>query len=399
MRAPGRVALALATAFLGACSTVWGFENLVAGDAGIAGGDATSGDALSPDAAADGPGDHDAGAEAGPLDAGVDAPRGDAAAAPSCAPGGAGLTNCGAGSESCCTSLEVPSGTYFRTYGFDGGTPTGEADPATVSGFRLDKYEVTVGRFRQFVSTWNGGAWTPPVGSGKHTHLNGGRGLANSANPGTFETGWLSSDNSNIAPTDGNLVCDPNYATWTTSAGSHENLPINCPNWYEAQAFCIWDGGFLPSEAEWVYVAAGGSDQLEYPWGSTDPGTGNLYAIHGNGMSSVCDYPDGGSCMGVVNLAPVGTATLGAGLWHQLDLAGNVNEWALDWYVASYVDPCADCAYLTAPPVSPPNLNHVIHGGSFYDGLADILPTSRPVVVSPLALHDFYFGFRCARTS
>jgi hypothetical protein len=31
-------------------------------------------------------------------------------------------------------------------YANDGGGPTGEADPATVSDFRLDKYLVTVGR-------------------------------------------------------------------------------------------------------------------------------------------------------------------------------------------------------------------------------------------------------------
>jgi formylglycine-generating enzyme required for sulfatase activity len=37
----------------------------------------------------------------------------------------------------------------------------------------------------------------------------------------------------------------------TSSAGSKENLPINCVNWWESYAFCIWDGGFLPSEAEW----------------------------------------------------------------------------------------------------------------------------------------------------
>ena len=37
------------------------------------------------------------------------------------------------------------------TLAADGG-PAGLADPATVSGLRLDKYLVTVGRFRQYVS-------------------------------------------------------------------------------------------------------------------------------------------------------------------------------------------------------------------------------------------------------
>jgi hypothetical protein len=37
-------------------------------------------------------------------------------AAPNCFPGGPGLTDCGASSESCCASLDVPGGTYFRTY-------------------------------------------------------------------------------------------------------------------------------------------------------------------------------------------------------------------------------------------------------------------------------------------
>ena len=89
---------------------------------------------------------------------------------PSCQAGGAGLTNCGANGESCCTSLEVPGGTYYRTYTNDGGGPIGEADPATVSGFRLDKYLVTVGRFRQFVAAWNGG-WLPSAGTGKQSPM------------------------------------------------------------------------------------------------------------------------------------------------------------------------------------------------------------------------------------
>src|SRR6202007_2812018 len=102
------------------------------------------------------------------------------------------------------------------------------------------------------------------------------QGLADVADAGTYESGWLESYNSQVAPTDANLVssCDvPNTATWTTSPGTQENLPMNCVNWYESYAFCIWDGGFLPSEAEWEYAAAGGSQQREYPWGATAPGT------------------------------------------------------------------------------------------------------------------------------
>jgi formylglycine-generating enzyme len=179
-------------------------------------------------------------------------PDGGVAQFASCAPGGLGVSSCGAASESCCTSLEVTGGTYFRTYevGDAGATDAaagGGSDPATVSNLRLDKYLVTVGRFRQFVNAWNGGSgYAPLSGSGKHTHLNAGQGLANAGSSGSHEPGWSPSDDTNIAPTDANLACESS-ATWTSAAGSQERLPVNCVNWFEAYAFCIWDGGFLPS--------------------------------------------------------------------------------------------------------------------------------------------------------
>jgi sulfatase modifying factor 1 len=182
----------------------------------------------------------------------------------SCSPGGAGMTDCGSSGESCCASLEVTGGAYDRTYTNSGSGPTGESDPAAVSTFRLDKYEVTVGRFRQFVNAWDGGAgYLPHAGSGRHAHLRAGQGLVNSDDDAgvAYETGWAESDDGRIAPTSANLACEAQFATWTPSVGGQENLPINCVNWYEAFAFCAWDGGFLPSEAEWEYAAAGGSDQ------------------------------------------------------------------------------------------------------------------------------------------
>jgi formylglycine-generating enzyme len=312
----------------------------------------------------------------------------------SCQPGGNGLTNCGTTSESCCTSLEVTGGAYNRTYdplvdggvvlGTDGGA-TGLADPATVSGFKLDKYLVTVGRFRQFVTAWNGGSgWKPGAGTGIHTHLNGGLGLANSGMPGMFETGWIASDSANIAPTDSNLACS-GFATWTSSVGGNEKLPINCINWWEAEAFCIWDGGFLPSEAEWGYVAAAGSEQREYPWGATAPGTSNQYAIYS------CDYPSGSpTCMNVSNVAPVGTATLGASLWGQLDLSGNMTQWNLDWYVANYQSPCVDCAFLVHA------FDFRVLRGGYWASYAAYLSSSYRNNTPPEGRYD-NIGSRCAR--
>jgi formylglycine-generating enzyme len=317
----------------------------------------------------------------------VETPESGTGEPPSCAPGGAGMTNCGAGAKSCCTSLEVKGGTFFRTYTNCGGVPSGTADPATVSTFRLDQYAVTVGRFRQFVKAWKGG-WKPAEGSGKHTYINGGQGLSNSGSgPLPYETGWLASYDGEVASTYPSPDAGAPYGTWS---GGNDNRPMNNVNWYEAYAFCIWDGGFLPSEAEWAYAAAGGSEQRLYPWGSAAPGT----ACPGNGCGYAiynCDYPSGtGTCSGVTNIAPVGTASLGAGAWQQYDMAGSLVEWNLDWF-ADYADPCTDCAYLKT------TASKVLRGSSYEDRLSRLPASYR--LFSDVAPDERFSdaGFRCGR--
>ena len=208
-----------------------------------------------------------------------------------------------------------------------------------------------------------------------------------------YETGWLAAYDPNVAPTDANRACD-SYASWTTSPVSNETLPINCVNRYEAYAFCIWDGGFLPSLAELRYAAAGGSQQRQYPWGSTDPGQGVEHAIFGDSLGT-CNYPTLSNCTGFVNIAPVGTAMLGAGLWGQLDLAGDVDELTLDW-AYPYVDPCTDCAYLEDPPLPLQGIAGL--GGFFSDEYAFLMPSFSFSAQMYPADRDHSLGFRCART-
>jgi len=310
------------------------------------------------------------------------------------------MTDCGPNHESCCASLPVPGGTFFRAYdsalggrccpnpvfAADGG-PTGEADPATVSPFRLDKYLVTVARYRQFEAAWRAGAgWTPPAGSGKHAHLNGGRGLVEQGAEGglTYEPGWLGSYDAYLGVC-ANGSCSVTTSTWTITPGSAQNRPINMVNWFDAYAFCIWDGGFLPSQAEWEFAAAGGDEQRRAPWVFIDGGAGLTYAI------ADCDYPPGtNGCTNSSpdNIAPVGTPTAGAGRWGQLDLAGEVVQWNLDWQ--GRVNPCDDCATLTPVAQTPQRASN----GTAFDGL--VMPPPWTGQEVPFYRFD-YVGFRCAR--
>ncbi len=303
---------------------------------------------------------------------------------------GAGLSDCGGGgNDVCARSPLIAGGTFHRGAGL--------TFPATVSSFRLDKYEVTVGRFRKFVDAWVAG-WRPAAGSGKHIHVNAGLGLANTA--GGHEAGWesiwttyLGAPSSwNPSPSGAGAVvradwdtnlgwCGPG-STWTSNVGENERRPLTCASAYDVHAFCVWDGGFIPSEAEWEYASAGGAEERAYPWGNNAPGADASLAIYG------CYHNGTGTCSDASRVAPVGSAPLGAAKWGHLDLAGNVSEWAVDWH-RSFRAPCTDCASLS------PDIHRVLRGGS-YPGSESFLATESRSAASP-AGRIASIGGRCAR--
>lgn len=289
---------------------------------------------------------------------------------------------CGAnGNDNCCNSPSVSGGTYFRSYDTAGDSLSGDMNsPATVSTFRLDKYEVTVGRFRAYVAAGLGThARHPATSAGTHARIPG--------------SGWEASWNMNLVADTTTLAsalkCSSIFQTWTDMPGANETRPINCVTWYEAMAFCAWDGGYLPTEAEWNYAATGGNQQRVYPW-SNPPGS---LALDGSKASY---YEGAGFCVGdgmpgcvLDDLIKVGTKPAGDGRWGQSDLTGNVDEFTLDYFDVMYENLCVDCAKLV------PTVSRVVRGGSFNGG-GGPLRTGFRLSVTPTS-RDYYHGFRCAR--
>lgn len=267
--------------------------------------------------------------------------------APTCGPTGA---------SDCCASALVPGGTFNRD--------NNAAYPATISDFRLDTYEVTVGRFRQFIAGYAENL--PASGSGKNPN-----------NPA--DTGWDAAWNASL-PADVAALRDRFRAcgerTWTDTPGDNEALPINCLSWFEAFAFCVWDQGRLPTEAEWNYAAAGGAEQRTYPW-SVPPSSTTIDKTY-----ATYDGP----------VAPVGSKSpKGDGRWGHADLSGGVFEWVQD-FSAVYPVPCVDCAVLG--PVPTPALRGD-RGGSYWSVPIQLMTSYRGQVMP--AQRQGNLGVRCAR--
>ena len=305
---------------------------------------------------------------------------------------GPGFDDCGPGSNGdCCESpiVSTSGGTFNRSFG--PGAGTGSA-PAKVSDFRLDKYEVSVARFRAFVAAVRAG-YSPPIGSGKHSHLKDGTGtsvgLALSQAESGYEQGWTYV----ISPMMNAFVSASTSDTKSTYAASpaNERRPVNLVTWEEAYAFCIWDGGFLPSEAEWIFAAANGPMQLLWPWGNSANASLNYLVMDFN-------YPAGNTkaTSNTVNqIAPVGVPTLGVSKSGQFDMAGNLQEIVLDrpdtGFPNNQATPasCTDCTTFVGSQV-------VVRGGNYGDP---------PIGASGSTVRGLgsngrydYQGFRCARS-
>jgi len=269
--------------------------------------------------------------------------------------------------------------------GFDGFARETPEHEARIAGFELDTFEITVGRFRKFVEAYDvlrtsgwpyEGMEAHPLieGSGWHTDW----GALLPVDEADFRSDLPLREGDNFAGIA--LRCDCTN-TWTDIPGSGEQYPINCVNGYESSAFCNWDGGRLPTEAEWEYAAARGSENRFYPWGDMD-------------LLDRANYKN----TAATSMLEVGSYPLGAARWGQHDLAGSLQEWVLDVYDENHYSgegsECINCACLDIDSTS-----RVVRGGCYdedHGGSSSNLRAAYRRSHGPYG-HFHRVGFRCAR--
>lgn len=149
------------------------------------------------------------------------------------------------------------------------------------------------------------------------------------------------------------------------------DFPVVNVDWQQAEAYCRFAEGHLPTEAQWEKTARGPEGNI-YPWGDAAP---------------TCDLLNFKDCLG--DKSDVFDYPIGKSYYDALDLSGNTFEWVADWYTPGY--------YNESPGVDPlgPELGEVRSvRSSGFNSEASIVSSARRFYLKPEE-HRLDLGFRC----
>lgn len=198
------------------------------------------------------------------------------------------------------------------------------AHAVTVAGFRIDVTPVTNGQFRAFVEA-TGHVTLAEVAPDPRDYPG--------APPSMLKAGSL------VFSPPGHPVDLRDWRQWWSfrvranwrkphgpgsSIRGMDDHPVVHVAYRDAEAFAVWAGKALPTEAEWEFAARGGLDGAEYAWGSEFEPRGRPMAKTWRG-----EFPfQNLAADGFEGTAPVGSFPANGYGLH--DMIGNVWEWTAD---------------------------------------------------------------------